>query len=79
MWYLIHFVQELWVLIKQTGSCWAFSVTENVESVWILSGEGSNMSVSLSPQQIVDCDQSDGVKTNKASFERKICIYILIL
>jgi cathepsin F len=44
----------------QCGSCWAFSVTENVESVWILSGEGSNMSVSLSPQQIVDCDQSDG-------------------
>jgi len=35
------------------GSCWAFSATENVESVWALSG---NPLTSLSMQQVVDCD-----------------------
>jgi len=35
------------------GSCWAFSATENVESVWALSG---NTLTSLSMQQVVDCD-----------------------
>jgi len=40
----------------QCGSCWAFSVTENIESMWILSGKSNNRSLSLSPQQIVDCD-----------------------
>jgi cathepsin F len=44
---------------EQCGSCWAFSVTENVESQWILAGHGSNGSIDLAPQQIVDCDQSD--------------------
>jgi len=45
---------------EQCGSCWAFSATENIESMWILSGQGTNTTVDLSPQQIVDCDQSDG-------------------
>jgi len=45
---------------EQCGSCWAFSVTENIESVWILAGRGTNSSVNLSPQQIVDCDNNDG-------------------
>jgi len=40
----------------QCGSCWAFSVTENIESVWILAG---HTQVLLSPQQIVDCDTND--------------------
>lgn len=44
---------------EQCGSCWAFSTVENIESVWILSGHGSNTSVDLSPQQVVDCDQTD--------------------
>jgi C1A family cysteine protease len=42
----------------QCGSCWAFSVTENVESVWILA-RGLNSSSTqplLAPQQLVDCD-----------------------
>jgi len=43
----------------QCGSCWAFSVTENVESAWILKGHGSNSTVDLAPQQIVDCDTTD--------------------
>jgi len=42
----------------QCGSCWAFSVTENVESMWILAGK-ANVSLNLAPQQIVDCDDSD--------------------
>jgi len=43
----------------QCGSCWAFSVTENVESMWILSGKATNSTLNLAPQQIVDCDTSD--------------------
>jgi len=44
----------------QCGSCWAFSVTENVESMWILAKNVSAKTLDLSPQQIVDCDDSDG-------------------
>jgi hypothetical protein len=39
-----------------TPSCWAFSVTENIESVWAIAG---NKLVELAPQQIVDCDHVD--------------------
>jgi len=38
------------------GSCWAFAVTEDVESHRFLSGKPQ---VRLSPQQIVDCDTSN--------------------
>jgi len=42
----------------QCGSCWAFSATENIESMWILTEKNTtNMTISLSPQQIVDCDE----------------------
>jgi len=34
------------------GSCWAFSATENIESIWAIAGHGLH---ELSPQQIVDC------------------------
>jgi hypothetical protein len=37
----------------QCGSCWAFSATENIESVYFLAGHSLP---TLSPQQIVDCD-----------------------
>jgi cysteine peptidase B len=40
----------------QCGSCWAFSVTENIESQWFLAG---NTLESLAMQQIVSCDTSD--------------------
>jgi cathepsin F len=40
----------------QCGSCWAFSVTENIESQWFL---GGHTLTSLSMQQIVSCDTSD--------------------
>jgi C1A family cysteine protease len=38
------------------GSCWAFSATENIESVCIIAGK-MTQSTLLSPQQIVDCDK----------------------
>jgi len=45
----------------QCGSCWAFSVTENIESVWLIAKSIDASSFSpLAPQQIVDCDSSDG-------------------
>jgi len=44
----------------QCGSCWAFSVTENVESVYMIKNNiGSADMPPLSPQEIVDCDTDD--------------------
>lgn len=40
----------------QCGSCWAFSATENIESVWAL--QGGNPLTELSVQQIVSCDRN---------------------
>jgi C1A family cysteine protease len=40
----------------QCGSCWAFSATENIESVYFLAGHPLPV---LGPQQIVDCDTAD--------------------
>jgi len=46
---------------KQCGSCWAFSATENIESVWMIAkGITADDLKPLAPQQIVDCDKSDG-------------------
>jgi len=44
---------------EECGSCWAFSTVENVESMWILAKKGTNTTVDLSPQQVVDCDNGD--------------------
>eukprot|EP01103_Thecamoeba_quadrilineata_P000354 TRINITY_DN102_c0_g1_i2.p1 TRINITY_DN102_c0_g1~~TRINITY_DN102_c0_g1_i2.p1 ORF type:complete len:328 (-),score=41.55 TRINITY_DN102_c0_g1_i2:39-1022(-) len=42
----------------QCGSCWAFSATEQIESMWALAG---NTLTQLSMQQVVSCDPySDG-------------------
>jgi C1A family cysteine protease len=40
----------------QCGSCWAFSATENIESVNKIAGKALPV---LGPQQIVDCDKTD--------------------
>jgi len=40
----------------QCGSCWAFSATEEIESMWFLAGHPM---VELSVQQIVSCDTTD--------------------
>jgi C1A family cysteine protease len=42
---------------EQCGSCWAFSATESIESAWVQAGKSQ---VILGPQQIVDCDTTDG-------------------
>jgi len=41
----------------QCGSCWDFSATETIESVCFLAGYGLQ---TLSEQQILDCDTTDG-------------------
>jgi C1A family cysteine protease len=46
---------------EQCGSCWAFSATENIESVWMIAKGLTNANFKpLAPQQIVDCDKRDG-------------------
>jgi C1A family cysteine protease len=40
----------------QCGSCWAFSATEETESMWFLAGNSLPV---LAPQQIVSCDNVD--------------------
>jgi C1A family cysteine protease len=46
---------------EQCGSCWAFSATENIESVWMIAKDITNSNFKpLAPQQIVDCDKRDG-------------------
>jgi len=45
---------------EQCGSCWAFSATENIESVWMIAkGLTPATFEPLAPQQIVDCDKRD--------------------
>jgi len=47
----------------QCGSCWAFSTTEQIESMWYLKHKSGSSNVQiqqLSMQQIVDCDKKDG-------------------
>jgi C1A family cysteine protease len=41
----------------QCGSCWSFSATGAVEAAWAIGGHGLT---SLSEQQLVSCDKSDG-------------------
>jgi len=46
---------------EQCGSCWAFSATENIESVWMIAKDLTPSTFQpLAPQQIVDCDKRDG-------------------
>jgi len=44
----------------QCGSCWAFSATEEIESMLLKTypTQYKNTTLALSPQQIVDCDQT---------------------
>jgi len=45
----------------QCGSCWAFSCTESIESVYMIAkGLSGAQMPPLAPQQIVDCDRGDG-------------------
>jgi len=42
----------------QCGSCWAFSATEQIESMWCLQGHSGGVAPHLSMQQVVNCDTS---------------------
>jgi C1A family cysteine protease len=45
---------------EQCGSCWAFSATENIESMYCMSKQMDCTTLApLGPQQIVDCDTTD--------------------
>jgi len=41
------------------GSCWSFSATEQIESMNCIQGHTGGRAVSLSMQQILDCDHDD--------------------
>jgi len=44
----------------QCGSCWAFSATENIESIYMIKNNiGGDSMDALSVQEIVDCDTQD--------------------
>jgi len=44
----------------QCGSCWAFSVTENIESMYCMKNQiDCTTFAPLAPQEIVDCDTTD--------------------
>jgi cathepsin F len=46
---------------EQCGSCWAFSATEEIESMYFMKYRHQNVSIkSLSMQQIIDCDKGRG-------------------
>jgi len=46
---------------EQCGSCWAFSATETIESGYMKAKNLVNTTFApLAPQQIVDCDNTDG-------------------
>ena len=40
--------------LLNVGSCWAYSATEEIESMWVLAG---NDPIDFSPQQIISCDK----------------------
>jgi len=45
---------------EQCGSCWAFSVVENIESMYCMKNQiDCTTFPPLSPQEIVDCDTTD--------------------
>jgi len=47
------------------GSCWAFSAIGAIESAWIIAGGAR---ISMSEQQILDCDRNVGCKGGSALF-----------
>jgi len=56
-WNICHFVTGVYNQ-GDCGSCWAFSTTEQLESMWAIAGHGLRH---LAMQQLVSCDrQSDG-------------------
>jgi len=49
----------------QCGSCWAFSCTESIESVYMIAkGVNGNQMPPLAPQEIVDCDHNGAYGCN---------------
>jgi len=50
---------------EQCGSCWAFSCTESIESVYMIAkGLNGNQMPALAPQEIVDCDHNGAYGCN---------------
>jgi len=59
---------------EQCGSCWAFSATETIESVWAIAGHALT---SLAPQQIVSCDTSGNDQGCEGGFPYGAYEYII--
>jgi C1A family cysteine protease len=60
----MNLLTNIFFLFRQCGSCWAFSATEQTESMSCLDGNTGGKYIQNSMQQVVDCDTTSYGKTN---------------
>jgi len=61
----------------QCGSCWAFSATEQIETMWAKAKNLSGKVPILSPEQIVECDTIDGTAGCEGGWTQTAYAYVI--